>query len=88
MRTYSELEPSDIDLKNDPVHSFIFGQLLVVAMAGFKPPVGKKVEDLTTEESNEILRKPVADFLNALQKSGYYITSGAPIPAAFKKAFE
>jgi len=84
--TTVEYEPSDIKMdgfaegeKMDPVHAFLFGQMMLIALTGFKPQPGDDPEDKLL-----VMKRAIADFLNHAQKAGITIAVGEAIPAAFR----
>ena len=76
MKTFTEYEASDIDLK-DPVHAFLFGQMLIIALTRFESRPGDDPDDTMLP----FLRQ-IADLLNSAQKAGLSI-SKSELPAAF-----
>ena len=80
MKTYTEYEATDIavDGTMDPVHSFLMGQMFVIGLTGFKPKPDEPQDDPMFP-----VRRMIADFLNAAQKSGISITK-SELPEAIK----
>ena len=80
MKTYVEYEATDIvsAVEMDPVHSFLMSQLLVIDLTGFEPKADDPADDPLFP-----VRRQVADFLNAAQRSGISITK-SELPDALK----
>jgi hypothetical protein len=88
MKTLYEYEPSDIKMKDfadgeqmDPVHTFLFGQIMVMILTGIKP--------LPTDPSGDPMfpvQRLIADFLNSAQKAGITVAKGESVPAVFREA--
>ncbi len=78
MKTYTEYEASDINLKGevDPIHVFLMGQMLLIGLVGFKP-VPEDGDDPTGP-----VRRMIAQFLNGAQKAGISIVK-SELPNAF-----
>lgn len=76
----TRLEPSDINLRTDALHSLLYGTLAITALLLTTPP--KEGEDKQVAyERNGIAA--VMTFLNVLEESGYTITKKEDIPSAF-----
>ena len=85
--TVYEYEPSDIKMdgfaegeKMDPVHAFLLGQIMLMALTGFKPREGDDPEDKTLP-----VRRMIAEFLNHAQKAGITIAVAEAVPEAFRR---
>lgn len=82
MRTYHEYDPEDIDLKADPidpVHSFLMTQMLIIGLTGFKP------QDTDPEgDAMFPIKRQIAQFLNAAQRSGIVVAKGEAVPDVYR----
>lgn len=83
MKTLYEYEPADIKMGNgekmDEVHAFLMGQMFVIGLTGFKPQPTDPPDDPTY-----VIRRHIADFLNAAQKAGIVIAKGESVPASLR----
>lgn len=80
MKTYKELEPDDIDMK-DPLNSGIAVMFLIESMVVFSPQNKARV----ATEPDKINREIVARWRNGLSRMGYTITKIEDVPKAFKE---
>lgn len=79
-KTFTELEASDIDLDNNPLHKSLMIGLAVSALV----VTGAKKDAIDKQaEARRVMREGVAAFLNGLDRDGYSITKREEIPAAF-----
>lgn len=83
MKTYTEYEPGDIKMttdeqKMDEVHAFLLGQILLIGLTGFKGKPGDPPDNLW------VVKRHIADFLNAAHRSGIVITKAETVPAVFR----
>jgi hypothetical protein len=79
VKTLHVYEPGDIDLEaEDPVQSFLFAQVLVIAITGLKKQEGDP------DDATWPFRRQVANILNAAQRAGIVIAKGEAVPEAFR----
>ena len=83
MKTLYEYEAADIKMGNgekmDDVHAFLMGQMFVIGLTGFKPLPTDPPDDATF-----VIRRHIADFLNAAQKAGITIAKAEPVSATVR----
>lgn len=82
-RTITELEVSDIDFKNNDMHSRLSILLPMTALmySGRKPNEGEGQNEFHERLSKEAL----VTFLNSLDRIGYVISKKEEIPSAFTR---
>jgi len=71
--TLTILDASDIDLIEDPVHNFLFGELLVLVVS-INTAI-KKVNPDDADDKFYGVRGLLAEFLNSAAKLGIQITA-------------
>lgn len=80
MKTITELEESDINLKENKLHSIVSMGILIGSLI----MVPTNSDPATDPEHEKHIRKGVATFLNLLSNQGFSITKNEDIPEAFR----
>lgn len=81
MKTTTEYEPSDIDMK-DELNGLLFAGMLIVSLT--LPEYIKKDKEDGDTKFDTAATKTVSLFLNFLAKSGYTITKQESVPQVFR----
>ena len=75
MKVLHQYEATDIDLKTNPVHTFMLQLYLVNALCRPQPD----------EDSELFVKKQIAEALNMAEKQGITIAKSEPVPAIFRE---
>lgn len=81
MKTIHEYEASDIDIKENKLHSFLMGQILIVALSGKEM---SKANPNDPEDKLYGINKVIAQFLTSMEREGFTITGRETVPDIFR----
>lgn len=80
MKTFTVLEPKDIDMQ-DPLNSGLAVLFLIESMIVFSPATKARIQS----EPDKINQEIVARMRNGLSRMGYTITKIEDVPEVFKE---